>query len=447
MPDERPHSSFWKYGAALASVVVFATACGSGGGEGDGDGGGNTPEDAVTQEPLAGEGILGMDCWEGAVNAYRFSDQDGSLLAQHSYNPSGATAAEEPLQGVGRAPEGEFTVALPSCDINYEDGQDGSDSWWPLSRNQAHELAGLLIPETSQLLVTLDEQSASAQITTIGAMSSDGTVEALLPAEEGSGFSDTLGRFSPRYSHSDGLVYYLEKTPESDEGTVKSLDPSSGDVQEVGSCTDCDRIILDPYSGRVYATNFLPVDSPEYEGSWERSVTGGREYVRHFSNREGTLVGHFYVETGTGWLWTRAGGSGAGAVSTELPTNELRPPDGWVKKIEHYEDDPESVLGARRPAFMVGEHELLLEGDNLTVVGFDPQTLELNPEPVRDLIQGGDRTNTTPILSSDGTKVLFRSTARDGSSGWYSVPVDGSAEPTEIGAIGPEHSEVFPVHW
>ncbi|MFL1376275.1 hypothetical protein [Nocardiopsis protaetiae] len=448
MPEERSYPSLWKHGAALAAVVMLATACGGDGGEGGGEGG-DTAGDTVSQEPLAGEGFLAMDCGMGVINAYRFSDQDGSLLAQHSYNPTNTTATEEPRQGSARAPEGEFTTTLPNCDITeYKEG----DINWPASRNLHHQLAGLFIPETSQLLVTLDEQANGAQVTTIGAMASDGTVEALLPAGGGSGFSDTLGQYSPRYNHNDGRVYYLEKVPGSGEGTVKSLDPASGDVQEIGSCTECDRIILDPHSGHIYTTTFLPsTDSEELQDASLGS--DNYDFVRYFSSPEGTVSGHAIPEGWFMFVRARKWSSDSGLLlPTARKTDEaIVPQEGWSNRsIEQYEEDAsegELPLANRNPLFMVGEYELMLDDDLFTVVGLDPETLDLIDEPVRSIIQGGDRTNTTPVLSSDGTKVLFRSTSQDGSSGWYSVPVDGSAEPTEIGAVAPEYSAVFPIYW
>ncbi|MFL1429027.1 MULTISPECIES: hypothetical protein [unclassified Nocardiopsis] len=441
MPEERSYPSLWKHGAALAAVVMLATACGGDGGEGGGEGG-DTAGDTVSQEPLAGEGFLAMDCGMGVINAYRFSDQDGSLLAQHSYNPTNTTATEEPRQGSARAPEGEFTTTLPNCDImEYQ----ATERRFPASRNLPHQLSGLFIPETSQLLVTLDEQVNGAQITTIGAMSSDGTVEALLPANGGSGFSDTLGQYSPRYNHNDGRVYYLEKVPGGEEGTVKSLDPASGDVQEIGPCTKCDRVILDPHSGHVFTSTFNEFTSEELEN--ESGSSSHTDFVRYFSNQEGTLVGHMFPSGTMATIWARKWSPDSEPKLSAAGSDNVSEDDGWGYLDSFYDGDISNHFLGRSPVTIVGDNELMMDDNLFSILTIDPETLKPSKGPVRSIIQGGDRTNTTPVLSSDGTKVLFRSTAQDGSSGWYSVPVDGGAEPTEIGAVAPEYSAVFPIYW
>ncbi|WP_285729753.1 hypothetical protein [Nocardiopsis sp. ATB16-24] len=431
-------------GVAL-SLVLLATACGGEGGEGGESDGGSGAGERSASEPLEGDGFLALSCGEGSITVTRFSDEDGSLQAQHVFTAADATGGGEPVLPSGRAVDALKSVELPDCETGAVEEAGTSDI--PLTRNQAHELAGLVIPDESLLLVTLVEEIDGADVTTIGAMSSEGHVEALLPAEDASGFSGASSKASPRYHHSDGTVFYLDSGPDGSR-TVMSVDPTSGDVQEVGPCDEsCERIIVDPYSGVVYGT---AVDTEQSI----MSASNSNKYFRYFSHHDASVVS--FASIGDfGWInFHIPEGGGTPIVSQPLNSMGLGG-DGW-EGVTHNSGVSKEYQDMR-PVFMVGEYEVMLDDAAFTVRAFDPeevfppeggQTSDHGPQSEdRQILPGNTRTNEHPVLSADRSRILFRSTDDSGNTSWFSVPVAGGAEPTEIGPVGNEHGPMVPIHW
>ncbi|WP_017572473.1 hypothetical protein [Nocardiopsis halotolerans] len=422
-------------GAAL-SLLLLATACGGGGGGTDGGGGEGTEEQSESAS-LGGDGFLALSCDEGSITVARFSDQDGSLQAEHVFTAADATSAEEPALPSGRTVDNLKSVTLPDCETGPIDYSSLDPE--PITRNRAHELAGLVIPDHSLLLVTLVEEVDGADVTTIGAMSADGRVEALLPVDDASGFSGASDKLSPRYYHPDGTVFYLESGSDGSR-TVMSLAPESGDVQEVGPCDEsCERVIVDPYSGVVYGTG-LNLEDPDPDTP---------EYYRYFSHHDASVVGYSGISTFSYINFRVTQGEGTPIVSRSPGSSPIGG-DGW-QNAQHNLGLSEEYPGVY-PVFMVGEYEVMLDDNAFTVRAFDPEELASESEDSiqsedRQILPGNTRTNEHPVLSADRSQILFRSTDGSGNVSWFSTPVAGGAEPTEIGLAEGGHGSMVPIHW
>ncbi|MFI6575231.1 hypothetical protein ACIBFB_05475 [Nocardiopsis sp. NPDC050513] len=430
----------WKAGAALAALLLAAACTAE---SGPGPEGEESPSADGAAAPLAGEGFLGLECGEGSVTVSRVSDEDGSVQATHTFTAADAVSARTPVLGAGRPVEMMRAVALPDCVTD----QVGEYDYLAHHRNRAHELAGSVIPESSSLLVTVTENVQGTDAVTIGAMSSDGTVEALLPTGGDSEFSDAVHRISPQYNHLDGRIYYLELDEGSRERTVMSLDPESGATEVVEACDEgCGRVVVDPHSGHIYSA--YPESFEDLPGGFMddsgRLHPYDNMYFPRFSNRQGTVVGYFVNDLG-GDLRARNLGQGDPAVSWMGRSDpQIVPTGDWsLERLGTRAD--ERFPG--QPVMMVGEYDILLDDEPFSVVSLDPETLRIGEAPTRTLLPGGGRDNGHPVLSADGSRVLFRSAADSGEASWYSVPVDGSGEPVEIGALPAEYPNMVPVLW
>ncbi|WP_017585616.1 hypothetical protein [Nocardiopsis ganjiahuensis] len=365
----------------------------------------------------------------------RFSDDDGSLQAEHVYSAAEVTSADEPRLPNSRVVETLKSVELPDCVI------ESDETWYyedqALTRNQAHELSGLVVPDGSLLLVDIVEEVDGSDVRTIGAMTSSGEVEALLPADDADGFSGAPVRTSARYRHSDGTLTYLEANPSDEAKTVMSLSVDSGQNQELGPCdTECGRVIVDPYSELVYGT--IGPDEPEANGI-------DNNLARYFSNHDGSMVG-FYTKMANGGLHLhhRAGDESPVFSRGRWPVNYSEA----VGKHDLTYVAPENSAGATYagglPVFTVGDNELMLSDNSFTVRAFDDEFSEETAD--REILPGSDRVNEHPVLSGERDQILFRSSDATGNVSWFTVPVSGG-DPQEIGAAEGEHATMVPIHW
>jgi hypothetical protein len=426
---------FGAIGMAL-SVVLVAAACG-------GDAApeaasaadpGKTTDPGETAESLAGEGFLALSCAEFAVTVARYSDTDGTVQVQHSYAPELATSATEPRLPHGRVVEDLQSVTLPDCgtEVVYE---NTTSSRVQLTRNQAHELAGLVIPEQSLLLVEIVERVDGTDVRTIGAMAPDGAVEALLPRGESGGFTGFSDTVSPRYSHNDGTLYYLELHGSGETTAVMSLSLETGAIAEVGPCDEsCERIILDPYSGVIYGTIVT-------EDLYLRSSHDLNHLNRYFSSPDRQTVGYFTnAVAGTIHFHTPGDEVDILSVGAENPSPPRRD-DTWGA-FHTFHVEWEGFSQAVLPILALSGNELLFEDDAFTVYTFDE---EYDIVAERQILPSSTHTNDHPILSADRQHLLFRSTDQAGKITWFSVPVAGDQDPREIGES--VHDTMIPIHW
>lgn len=429
-----PKQSFRMSGIALIALLLVSACGGEGGGEGSAEGG---EEGGASAASLGGDGFLALACGESSITVSRFSGEDGSLQAEHIYSAAAPTPAEEPRLPNGRTIGTLKGLELPDCVTDpVEDWDRGLD----LTRNQAHELAGLVIPEHSLLLVDIIEEIDGSDVRTIGALSADGKVEALLPAAEAGGFSGAPVSTSPRYRNSDNTVYFLESTTGDASKVVKSINLESGDVQESGSCdSSCERIIVDPYSEVVYGTITT-------NGVSDLPANQENNHARYFSNHDGSMAGLFSsFSVGRYIFLERDPGSpsvvGRAAWSGH-PSDAESEDVEWIRRVADARsvDDYAGLL----PVFTVGTGEILLNDDSFTVRKFDDEYREETED--REILPDSGRTNEFPVLSADREQILFRSTDGAGNVSWFSVPVSGG-EPQEIGSAEGEHTAMVPIHW
>ncbi|QVJ03471.1 hypothetical protein KGD82_27690 (plasmid) [Nocardiopsis eucommiae] len=432
-------------GAALSALLVV-TACGDDPNSAEKtEQAGEGNEDSAETAPLGGDGFLALACGEDSITVSRFSREDGSVQAEHVFSVADAEATDEPVLAHSRPVESLHSVELPGCSTEaFEDTLSGT---FPITSNQAHDLAALVLPDESLLLVTIVEKINGIETTTVGAMSADGGVEALLPADDPSDFSGTTEKISARYSHADGGLYYIEVDHGSETHTVKALDPDSGQVRDVGDCgTRCERLIIDPQSGVLFGTVVVQ-DTDNPSGPAKISSF----YNRHFAFAESGIAGVFQVQDGE--ISLSEGLEGEPALVPAGRGNNGRPFEGdW----EHLKFSRSDSAGQRRPraVFAVGEYELMLDDNEFTVWSLDPaeeveEPFFGDPAPVvpRQILPGSDRTNEHPVLSPEGDQLLFRSTDSAGKVSWFTVPAAGGEEPVEIGTAEGEHASMVPIHW
>ncbi|MEU3017817.1 hypothetical protein ABZ635_10550 [Nocardiopsis sp. NPDC007018] len=426
------------------SALLVVTACGDDGSSAE-EAEQEVSEGSAEVAPLSGDGFLALACGEDSITVSRFSREDGTVQAEHVFSVADAVATDEPVLAHSRPVESLQSVELPSCSTEaFEDTITGT---LPITFNQAHELAALVLPHESLLLVTIVEEIDGTETTTVGAMSADGGVEALLPADDASGFSGATEKKSPRYSHSDGGLYYVEIDHGTETHTVKALDPTSGEVRDVGDCgMRCERLIIDPQSGVLFGTVVVQ-DTENPSGPAKISSF----YNRHFAFTESGVAGVFQVRDGEISLSEDL--EGDPAVVPAGRSNNGRPFEGAWEHLK-FSRTASSGQGLPRALFAVGEYELMLDDNEFTVWSLDPaeeveEAFFGDPAPVvlRQILPGSDRTNEHPVLSPEGDQLLFRSTDSAGKVSWFSVPAAGGEEPVEIGTAEGEHASMIPIHW
>lgn len=436
---QSPRITALSTGAGVLSLLLIVTGCSDGDAGPEGDG--SSEQDL---QPLAGEGFLALDCAEDAISVARFSDEDGSVEAEHSFNADGAASVSEPRLPHGRTIDSLQSVELPECSTEHMEELDetlGPD--YNLTPNRAHELAGLVVADESLLLVEVDEEIGGEQVRTIGAMSADGQVEALLPAADDGGFSGAPIQVSPRHYAPEGVVRYLEHDAAEEASTVKSLDLDSGDISDIGVCEEeCGRLVSDPYSGMVYATV-----SMDGEGEDDDLSRGDDVFHRFFSHPDGSMVGYADINSGASKFHM-------------FDLEEQGVVQGFQYRDNFFGTEGRDGLNAwtgdntpEPPAFSLGDHEFLVEDDEFTIYAYTEGATDTiggadeSREQNRQLLPGNTRTNEHPVMSAEHDRVLFRSTDEDGKMSWFSVSTAGGEEPEEIGPVSQDHSGYVPIQW
>lgn len=396
--------------APLAALTLAATGCGligaSSGDEETADASVESPaeedapqeEDAEEESPetpsLADPGILTADCDvpAGWVEYTLHSPDNADELLHVRFDIMGSDRAESEDLSHGRM-----------VDAGIALGSSCHESQRPP-----------LFPERHLVLATFTEEVNGNQVDGFGVLAEDGTFTALSPEQEVADFGTPIDYIHPVADPERDRILFVQDEGGS-EHTVHAMDLESGEITDLGgTCASmrCDQLTVVPgIDGAVLYGDYFHSMAAVLDGSGLIGSIDGR-----------TL---FYFDIG----------DQAGADLVDLTRDNI------------YSDRSPEVPADKRSGFQaLDDSTLLFADDVLSVVEFTADTPyayeaenedvlhhELEPLPTeRTLIPEGTRSNSDPVLSPEGSEVIFRSEPPTGGASWYRVPTDGSGEPEEF---------------
>ena len=394
--------------APLATLILVATGCGllnsspdeenvsveSPEAEEDGAQGDDAEDDSSPTGDLAGPGILASDCGglEGWVEYTLFSPDSAEELAHARFDIQDTQPGEIAALSHGRV-AAERVALDPTC-------------------SEGHPPP--LFPERHLVMVTFEEEVSGNRVNGFGVQNEEGTFTALSPDQEVADFGTPVDYLYPVADPERDRIVFVQDEGGSEHG-IHAMDLESGEITDLdGTCAPlrCDRLTVIP------------------------GIDGAVLYEDHFTSMA-------VIEDGEGLIGSIDGNElryydlsdqvGSGVVDM---TNDT---------LRHIESTPVPV-GLRVSFQPLSDSTLLFSDNELSVVEFTGDTPgtydtenegllhhELEPLPTeRTLIPEGTRENSDPVVSPDGSEVLFRSEPPTGGMSWYRVPADGSGEPVEF---------------
>jgi hypothetical protein len=396
--------------APLAALMLVSTGCGLPGSspeeenvsvespEAEEDGARADDEnDSPATGALAGPGILAADCDgpEGWVEYTLFSPDGAEELAHARFDVQETAPGESGSLSHGRA-VAERVALDPTCSEGYP---------------------APLFPERHLVMVTFEEEVNGNRVNGFGVQAEDGTFTALSPEQEVADFGTPVDYLYPVADPEQDRIVFVQDEGGSEHG-IHAMDLESGEITDLGgTCAPlrCDRLTVVPgIDGAVlYENNFTSMAVIEDGEGLIGSIDGNELRYYDLSDQIGDGV-------------------------VDLTSETLR----------HIESSPVPV--GKRVSFQpLGNSTLLFADDELSVVEFTADTPdtyesenegalhhELEPLPTeRTLVPAGTRENTDPVVSPDGSEVLFRSEPPTGGFSWYRVPADGSGDPVEFSEL------------
>lgn len=360
--------------------------------------GGSDKQGSSQTASLADPGILTAECeaefaW---IEFTLYSTEDAREIANVRFDTADAVHAESDHLSHGRAVDPQNVFLETSC----------------------HESAPSLFPERHLVLGTFKEQVNGNLVSGFGVMAEDGTFTALSPEQEVSDFANPTEYLFPVADPENDRILFVEDTGESGgEGTVQALDLESGEITDLGTC-EKRRICKD-------LTIMPGLDGAVIEGGQSTPLAV-------------VFDGSAVVQS-----------SGQGFTFFDIEDQADEGVVDLTLSFTNRDRATEVDVDARGVAQAIDANTLLFDDDVLSVLELTENTLSSyeednastprnlwEPLPVdRTLVPEGSRNNSTPVLSPDGSEVLFHSDPQTGTASWYKVPTDGSSEPEEFTAL------------
>lgn len=396
--------------APLAALMLVASGCGLVGGSSDEEAPAGASADAPEDEDasqedsteeessetpsLADPGILTADCDVpmGWVEYTLHSSDSAEQLLHARFDIMGSDRGESEDLSHGRFVDA--GIALPSSCHESEQPP--------------------LFPERNLVMATFTEEVNGNEVSGFGVLSEDGMFTALSPEQEVGDFATPINYIHPVADPERDRIVFVQDEGGSEHG-IHAMDLESGEITDLGATcpsTRCDQLTVVP-----------GIDAAVLYGDYFNSmavVPDGSGVVGSLASR--TL---FYFDIS----------DQAGADVVDLTRDTIYP-----------DRSPEVPVDRRSNFQILGEGLLLFADDELSVIEFTADTPatyeaenenvlhhELEPLPVeRTLIPAGTRSNSRPVLSPDGSEVIFLSQPETGDPSWYRVPTEGGDEPVEF---------------
>jgi hypothetical protein len=388
--------------APAAALTLLLSACGGSDGESSSSAeneegsAAEAAEEASDQPSITEPGLLSSTCPEQDRVFTLFSADDGTEITSLVFSEEDLEPGTSDVLGYGRTPTPESgTPSICQGDP--------------------------LFPTEHLLLVSYTEEVNGNRVDVFGVVSEEGILTTLSPEQEVSDFGIPVETKYPRYDPVNERIIYVETEAGAQDGSFKAMDLYSGEISELRTCdfTSCGPAALLPESG-------IPVSG--YLGGGSDASTAiiespDGQTLLHADQDWGSLLLHF----------------------ADLETVTADPDAGKVDSQIYDEAEFRAHLKTTGMPIFIDENSLLLSDNELSVWEFTEDTLLEHEnsqgdrglsswDPLsadRTLVPAGTRLNTFPMLSPDGSEVLFLSKPETGEESWYRVPVDGSSEPEE----------------